>query len=312
MKDDITSPALPADPEEKEIGVIVERDPDLATWEHDRIIIHRVTVSRMLAIGKKNFPDMWALYWFYFEKARKDKTNQPWALDKYCMKGLFWCKDHFYKFKKLLLDNGFIEQIVRKDVKGKITGFYIKVNHMNSTNNVQCPEAQDNGKKPTVLKNRTVEKPSVLKNLLVDKTDASALTTELEVLKKNNNSSDKNESPVVLDFQSVLKKYRYHRLAFTETVIRQHYEKCGPEKIVDCLRVFAETDLDKVNKTPEAYFTGILKNHVPGVEITPGYIIKQQETKQMLADMKRTGEEIAKNKLTPEETHEILTGIAGR
>ncbi len=28
---------------------------------------------------------------FYFEKARKDETNPPWALGKYCMKGLPLC-----------------------------------------------------------------------------------------------------------------------------------------------------------------------------------------------------------------------------
>ena len=167
--------------EEEDIEVKVERDPELATWEHERIIVHRVTFTRMLAIGEKNFPGMWTLYCFYFEKARKDKTNQPWALDKYCMKGLRWSKDHFYKIKKLLLENEFIEQIVRRNKNNtKIDGFYIKVNHMNSTNNVKCPENQDSREV------KCPEKPTSRKNLPVGKTDTSPLTIELEVLKKDN------------------------------------------------------------------------------------------------------------------------------
>ncbi len=159
--------------------VIVERDAGLMQWEHDRIIVHRTTFKRMLAIGQKDFPGMWALYGFYFNKAREDETNQPWALDKYCMKGLGWCKDKFYIYKLLLLEHEFITQIVRrnekgqyrKGEKGKSGAYFIRVNHMNTTTSVQCPEKPDRGK------NRIEVKPVT-----------SALTKEREVLKQKNDN----------------------------------------------------------------------------------------------------------------------------
>ncbi len=71
-----------------EYDVVVERNAGLEGWEHERIIVHRSTFKRMLEVEKKDFSGMWTLYCFYFEKARKDETNQSWALNKYCMKGL--------------------------------------------------------------------------------------------------------------------------------------------------------------------------------------------------------------------------------
>ncbi len=152
--------------------VIVERDAGLLQWEHDRIIVHRVTFKRMLAIGQKAFPGMWALYCFYFNKAREDETNQPWAVDKYCMKGLGWSKDRFHKAKKLLLEHGFIESVVkRNEANNLIAKHYIKVNCMNSTTSFKSPE-----------------KPTSRKTLLVEKPETSALTIEQEVLKQKNDN----------------------------------------------------------------------------------------------------------------------------
>jgi len=130
----------------------------------------------------------------------------------------------------------------------------------------------------------------------------------------NNNNKDKigkEKAVVVLDFHSVLKKYREHNLSFTEKTIRQHYKICGPEKITDCLRVFEKADPNKIDKTPEAYFTGILKNYVLGTEVTPGHIVQEQETKKNLNDLKTTGEKIKKNKLTPKETQNLIASIKG-
>ena len=131
-------------PEEKSQEVLkIDRDSDLEAWEHSRIIVHLATFKSMMRIGKKDFPELWALYSFYYAKARQDNTNQPWAVDKYCMKGLGWGKDKFYRIKKLLLENKFIEQIQSTDEKtGKFDKNYIKVNYISNTKN-RCPENKD-------------------------------------------------------------------------------------------------------------------------------------------------------------------------
>ena len=149
--------------------VIIERDPGLERWEHERIIIHRVTFKRIRAIGGRGWTSLWALYCFYYDKARQDETNQPWALDSYCIKGLCWSKNTFYKYKHLLLKHGFIEQIVRRNEdNSKIKGYYIKVNHLPASNKSLSTTFCDSRK-----------------SLLVDKIDTSPLIIEKEVLKLN-------------------------------------------------------------------------------------------------------------------------------
>jgi hypothetical protein len=137
-----------------EIDAVVERDPDLKAWEHARIIVHRKTFNDMKKmVVAKNFPDCWTLYCFYYEKARHDKTNRPWALDSYCIKGLGWHNNRFYKIKKLLLTHGFIEQIRLRDDKGKYTingnhGVFVKVNFMSKYPPVHTIKNPENDNHP--------------------------------------------------------------------------------------------------------------------------------------------------------------------
>ncbi|MBN2324805.1 MAG: hypothetical protein JXQ30_13820 [Spirochaetes bacterium] len=138
----------------------VDRDIDLAEWEHNRIIVHLATFKRMMKVGEKDFPDMWALYGFYYAKARHDKTNKPWAVDRYCMKGLGWGKDRFYRIKKKLLDHKFIEQFTERR-SGRYEKFYIKVNYISRYD--QCPGNKDNGNSsPVSLKTGVREFPLVV------------------------------------------------------------------------------------------------------------------------------------------------------
>jgi hypothetical protein len=130
----------------------------------------------MMKVGEKDFADMWTLYSFYYAKARHDKTNQPWAVDRYCMKGLGWGKDRFYRIKKKLLDNNFIEQVLERR-KGRYGKFYIKVNYM-SKKYYQCPGNKDNGSSPVSLKT------GVRESRIVGNQDTNALSvSQQEVLK---------------------------------------------------------------------------------------------------------------------------------
>ena len=124
------------DSENKEL-IVVDRDNELKKWEHSRIVVHVKTYWQMLKdVGKENFESCWTLYCFYYATGRRQKTNQPYALDTYCMAGLNWCRTTFYKYKKLLLEHGYIDQIKRRSYGGKFKKgekiTFIKVNFMSN------------------------------------------------------------------------------------------------------------------------------------------------------------------------------------
>lgn len=129
--------------------VTIEREPELAEWEHERIIIPTITITRMLELTGKNYPIALALYVFYYTTARRQRTNQPYALDQYCMddRGLGWSKDRFYKAKKLLIKHGFIEVVQSRNADGTFGSPFIRVNYMSSSQsrNNQSLEKPESG-----------------------------------------------------------------------------------------------------------------------------------------------------------------------
>ena len=98
-----------------------------------QVIIPPITIIRMIELTGKDYPIVLALYCFYYLTARRQKTNQPWASDSYCMNGLGWSGGRFYKAKKLLLQHRFIE-IVKKsrNANGTFGKTYVKVCYMSN------------------------------------------------------------------------------------------------------------------------------------------------------------------------------------
>lgn len=128
---------------------------------------------------------------------------------------------------------------------------------------------------------------------------------ELEKEKDNNNENKiSDDEPVVDGFEIISKKYQELGLSFQFFKIEHHCKIYGFEAVNECLKAFAEVDLNKINKSPEAYFVGMLKNYIPGIKIIPGHVIKQQETKKSLEELRKTGEKIKADKLTPEQVGE--------
>ena len=129
---------------------------------------------------------------------------------------------------------------------------------------------------------------------------------EIELEKDNNNNENEisDDESVVDGFEIISKKYQELGLSFQFFKIEHHCKIYGFEAVNECLKVFAEVDLNKINKSPEAYFVGMLKNYIPDIKITPGHVIKQQETKKSLEELRKTGEKIKADKLTPEQVGE--------
>lgn len=111
---------------DRERKIVVPYNEALRRWEIDHIIITLETFRRMLNVGNKEFDSMWALYSFYFMKARDQATNQPLASDKYCYGKLNWGSEKFYKYKKLLVKHNFIEQICKIN-KDNEYDYYIRI-----------------------------------------------------------------------------------------------------------------------------------------------------------------------------------------
>jgi len=108
--------------------LLIDRESGLKEWEDKRIIFQRVDFRKIKATGK-GWESVLALYCFYQDKAKKDGTDQPWANDKYCMKGLNWSRMKFYKYKKVLLEMGCIQVIQKRDATGhRIDRWYVRVN----------------------------------------------------------------------------------------------------------------------------------------------------------------------------------------
>jgi hypothetical protein len=291
---------------------------NLKSWFYKMCSISSKSYDRIIA-ASEHPAECIAVYMHLVRTARWQKTNSVWAKNVYIKNGLKLGDRKVKRAKAELHTLGLIGYKQNRNKKGQLEPAYIVIKYLPTFKGFST-----GGSKSTPPDEQTFEEKNVIPDIKQLSTGGSItappvnrttgkckqmLKEENKMLKENNNKGENENPVVVLDFQSVLKKYREHGLAFTEKTIRQHYKVCGPEKIADCLRVFAEKDLNKIDKTPEAYFMGILKNYIPGVEITPGHIVQEQNTKKILNDMEKTGEEIKKNKLTPEQTQNLIAGV---
>ena len=135
--------------------------------------------------------------------------------------------------------------------------------------------------------------------------------SDIDIEKDNN--PDITEESIVDGFEIIIKTYQDLGLSFQLFKIEHHCKIYGFDAVAECLKAFAEVDLNIISKSPEAYFMGMLKNYVPGIKITPDHVIKQQETKEKLNKLKETGEKIKDNKLTPDQVSkytDVIKGIA--
>lgn len=97
------------------------------------IILTTKTVEFLLS---KN-PDSLSLYMFYIKNAKIQKTNSIFTVESFGMKGMGWGRARYRAAKKILVDEKFIEDVVKRSEKGKMEGHYLKINYIfteNSTN----------------------------------------------------------------------------------------------------------------------------------------------------------------------------------
>jgi hypothetical protein len=104
----------------------------------DKLMIKSVWTFETF-LKEDNPTDLIALYDFYYYTAKWQKTNRPKASDSYCMKALKWGNRRLTKTKKRLIELKLIEQVNTKDKKGKVNGWYIKLNYIwGNKSNQKC------------------------------------------------------------------------------------------------------------------------------------------------------------------------------
>jgi hypothetical protein len=101
--------------------------------EKQLIILSVPTIKKLLSFKKRGV-DAITLYIFYYYTAKWQKTNQPKATANYCMEGLGWGEKRFKSADKILRDLGLIEKITNKDKNNKITGWYVRLNYIWTSN----------------------------------------------------------------------------------------------------------------------------------------------------------------------------------
>ena len=94
------------------------------------IILTTKTVEYLLS---KN-PDSLSLYMFYIKNAKIQKTNSIFNVESFGMKGMGWGRDRYRSAKKILTEEKFIEDVVRRNEKGVILGHYLQINYIFTEN----------------------------------------------------------------------------------------------------------------------------------------------------------------------------------
>ena len=101
--------------------------------------ITKTSLMHLFGLG----PDVYTLYSFYVKNSIIQNNISVYSTDNFCMKGLNWGKIKFRRAKKILVDNGFIENVVRKDKNGKIVKHYILLHYVISNNEPISHKPQD-------------------------------------------------------------------------------------------------------------------------------------------------------------------------
>ena len=91
------------------------------------LVVNKSTIDKLF---KEDNQNPLVLYLFYYKTAKWQKHNPIKASDDYCKKCLHWGNDKLTATKQKLKELELIETIKRTDEKGKIVGWYVKVNYL--------------------------------------------------------------------------------------------------------------------------------------------------------------------------------------
>lgn len=103
------------------------------TADTDFIITTTSTIDKLFSIS----PDSVTLYMFYIKTSKWQRTNQVFTTNTYGMKCLSWGSKRYSEAKKVLEEEGLITIKQKRDNKGRITGYYVKINYLFKQKTIQ-------------------------------------------------------------------------------------------------------------------------------------------------------------------------------
>ena len=169
------------------------------------IILTTKTVEFLLS---KN-PDSLSLYMFYIKNAKIQKTNSIFNVESFGMKGLGWGRDRYRSAKATLVNEKFIEDLIRRNEKtGQIEGHFLKINYLFAEDTVK--DTMERITHPGVSSSGSEEETNALSNktinALSNKKETPVIKTEevpfifLDELKKLQVSNKKYFKIIALFF----------------------------------------------------------------------------------------------------------------
>jgi hypothetical protein len=102
-----------------------------SSLDQEIVVLTLTTLTRLYELDA----DAANLYVFYCKNAKIQSnqmgyTNRIKADDVFCRTGLKWGKEKFYRAKKLLKSQEFIEDVVRRNPDGTILGHFVQINFL--------------------------------------------------------------------------------------------------------------------------------------------------------------------------------------
>ena len=118
--------------------------------DKEDVVFSTTTCIRLISLGS----DVAALYLFYVKNAKIQGTNTVYSTNEFCKKGLKLGERRFRNAKNILMENKFIEQIIKPHKTG--VKYYIKIHYLK--NNVLCTKVPcTSGHTNTVNKNKMLK-----------------------------------------------------------------------------------------------------------------------------------------------------------
>lgn len=145
------------------------------TADKDFIVVTTATVDKLFSISV----DALTLYIFYIKTSKWQKTNQVFTTNTYGMKCLGWGGVRYKAAKAILAEHGLVTVIPKKDAKGRIAGWYIKINHLFKKDTIQ-----------RVLNEPLEENPEGLKTTSGSQTTDALSNNTKDALSNNTGEAD--------------------------------------------------------------------------------------------------------------------------
>lgn len=238
-----------------------KHEKDEHSIKYRPVVIEKPTYDILLK--EKDALGLIALYNFYYYTAVWQETNQPKSTTAYAAKGLGISEGRIRRYKKQLIDLGFIEDIVMKDKKtNQVTGHYVKVNYYRRKVEKRHPNGFPQGGIRHSVENR----------------EGNAYNNNRKILKTNNNFCNSTnckqtivDNPISFDMKIAIKLNKL--IQAKKAILRRIKDSTIAKDIQSLMKHYTKKQILQVTKwyilhyddtyTPKMYKASSFKDNFP-------------------------------------------------